>query len=99
MRDGGGGGGGGRGGGGGGTVDAGYNGGEHEDQQESESKKHQGRRLARFVEVVEEAGVGDDAAGKQVGRQTLQHSFRKRCCGVGVHFRIWWWRWPKMVVV
>ena len=56
-----------------GTVYACNNGGKYEHKQEPEAKQHQRGRLARFLEVVQEPSVGDDAAGKQVGSQSLQH--------------------------
>jgi len=75
-------------------VDARGDGGPHKREEEVEAEQHQPRRLAGAREVVEEAEVGEEAEGEELGRDAL-------CAGGGGRWGEgvagsgfeWWWRW------
>lgn len=70
------------------TEDAGRDGGKDKGEQEVEAEESERRRLLGAVQVVEEAGIGDDADGKQVLRQRVPHRLQRREVAADAA----WWR-------
>ena len=58
------------------TVDACRDGCKDEDEEEVEAKEGEGRRQLGAVQVVQEAGIGNDADGKQVLGQRLSQGLQ-----------------------
>lgn len=73
------------------TKDARRDGGEHKDEQEVEAKERERRRLLGTVQVVQEAGIWDDAEGEQVLRQRVPHRLQQKKWR-GSADAAWWWR-------
>ena len=48
------------------TIDSSNNGRQNKDEEEVEAKHHELGGPFGFLQVIQEAGVGDDAAGKQI---------------------------------